>query len=197
MSEHELNARQEAFCQQYIVDNNRTQAAIRAGYSPKTAKQQGSRLLTNAYVAARIAVLRKERAKRLLISQDEVALELQHMGMANVFDFLTFRGDGMPIVDLTQVTRDQAAGIVQLDMESTTVNEDGKASSTETTFKIRIGNKHQALRSLGEHLGMWPKNFAALGINAPGAGDKDTVIPLVIELAPAPFPEDHPKFDED
>ena len=42
-----MNARQKRFCDEYLIDCNATQAAIRAGYSPKTAKQIGQRMLTN------------------------------------------------------------------------------------------------------------------------------------------------------
>lgn len=41
-----MNTKQKRFCDEYLIDCNATQAAIRAGYSPKTAKQMGQRLLT-------------------------------------------------------------------------------------------------------------------------------------------------------
>lgn len=50
-----LNAKQAAFVREYLVDHNATQAAVRAGFSVKTAKQQGSRLLTNVDVAKALA----------------------------------------------------------------------------------------------------------------------------------------------
>lgn len=49
-----MNARQKRFCDEYLIDCNATQAAIRAGYSPKTAKQVGQRLLTNVDLKAYI-----------------------------------------------------------------------------------------------------------------------------------------------
>lgn len=60
-----LNAKQEMFCREYLIDLNATQAAIRAGYSERTAKSQGSRLLTNANVLARIKELKDKRADEL------------------------------------------------------------------------------------------------------------------------------------
>ena len=53
------------FCREYLIDLNATQAAIRAGYSERTAKSQGSRLLTNANVLARIKELKDKRADEL------------------------------------------------------------------------------------------------------------------------------------
>jgi phage terminase small subunit len=59
-----LSAKQEQFCREYLVDLNATQAAIRAGYSPKTAQEQASRLLSNVMVAARVAELKAKRAEK-------------------------------------------------------------------------------------------------------------------------------------
>lgn len=55
-----LNARQERFCHEYIIDSNATQAAIRSGYSPRAAGPVASRLLTNANVRARVDELLAE-----------------------------------------------------------------------------------------------------------------------------------------
>lgn len=66
------NDRQEKFCQEYIVDLNQTQAAIRAGYSTKTADVQASRLLTNVKIQARIQELMKKREQRTEITADKV-----------------------------------------------------------------------------------------------------------------------------
>ncbi len=67
-----LNARQERFAAEYLVDLNATQAAIRAGYSAKTACEQGYALLRNPQVAAAIAAGRQRQAVRVEITQDEV-----------------------------------------------------------------------------------------------------------------------------
>ena len=63
MSERKLTAKQERFVEEYLIDLNATQAAIRAGYSAKAAHVTGSRLLTNAKVAAAIAAAKQERSK--------------------------------------------------------------------------------------------------------------------------------------
>jgi phage terminase small subunit len=72
-----LTAKQRAFVDAYLVDLNATQAAIRAGYSAKTAKQAGSRLLTNVDVAAAVAAAQERRARRVEITQDEVLANLE------------------------------------------------------------------------------------------------------------------------
>ncbi|MCK9327404.1 MAG: terminase small subunit [Bacteroidales bacterium] len=66
------NDRQERFCQEYIIDLKGTQAAIRAGYSPKTANEQASRLLANVNVQARYQELIEKRSERTEIKADDV-----------------------------------------------------------------------------------------------------------------------------
>lgn len=67
-----LSLKIQKFCHEYIVDNNATQAAIRAGYSKRTAKQQGSRLLTNVDVKEFIEALQKPIEKNLKINAEKV-----------------------------------------------------------------------------------------------------------------------------
>ena len=68
----EMTAKQKRFCDEYLIDLNATQAAIRAGYSEKTANEQGARLLANVSVKEYIAERMKEKEKELIASQDEV-----------------------------------------------------------------------------------------------------------------------------
>ena len=70
-----LTEMQRRFVDEYLVDLNATQAAIRAGYSPKAARQQGSRLLTNAAIAEAICNGHEARNNRTLIDQDTVVQE--------------------------------------------------------------------------------------------------------------------------
>ena len=70
MAEKELTRQQALFVQEYVVDGNATQAAIRAGYSAKTATEQGSRLLTIVKVKNAVDIAMKERVKRTHLDQD-------------------------------------------------------------------------------------------------------------------------------
>ncbi|WP_285445487.1 terminase small subunit [Xanthomonas sp. fls2-241-TYG-148] len=73
----DLSPRQQRFVAEYLKDQNATQAAIRTGYSEKTAKQQGSRLLTNADVAAAVRAGQKKVAKKAEVTVDSLMLELE------------------------------------------------------------------------------------------------------------------------
>ena len=67
-----MNARQQRFVTEYLVDLNATQAAIRAGYSPKTAQQQGSRLLRNVVVKQAIAAQHATQLKAVEVRIEDV-----------------------------------------------------------------------------------------------------------------------------
>jgi phage terminase small subunit len=72
-----LTNRQQKFRNEYLIDLNGTQAAIRAGYSEKTARQQGARLLSNVAVRASIDAAMEERKKRSEISADSILATIQ------------------------------------------------------------------------------------------------------------------------
>lgn len=65
-----LKAKQEKFCEEYMVDLNATQAAIRAGYSKKTAKQMGTENLSKPVIADRIAELKASMCARTRLTAD-------------------------------------------------------------------------------------------------------------------------------
>lgn len=70
------NKRHERFCQEYVVDYNGTQAAIRAGYKEKSARSQASELLTNPNILSRVRDLQHKQVERLAVTQDYVVLQL-------------------------------------------------------------------------------------------------------------------------
>lgn len=79
-----LNDRQQRFVEEYLIDLNATQAAIRAGYSPKTAMEQGYQLLQKTSVSLEIAKQMAEQSKRTGINADRVIRELAKMGFADI-----------------------------------------------------------------------------------------------------------------
>ena len=79
-----MTPRQKLFVDEYLVDMNATQAAIRAGYSARTAHLTGHRTLKNAEVAAAIARRQKTRADRLGITADRVLLEYARIAFADI-----------------------------------------------------------------------------------------------------------------
>lgn len=72
-----LTGKEERFCREYIVDYNGTQAAIRARYSPKSARQIASRLLTKDYIRSRVHAIQIEECEKKSINEQSVLLGLQ------------------------------------------------------------------------------------------------------------------------
>ena len=71
-----LNEKQKQFCEEYIIDLNGTQAAIRAGYSPKTANEQAAQLLAKLSIQEYIQKLKNKRSDRVKYSQDELMRDI-------------------------------------------------------------------------------------------------------------------------
>lgn len=87
MAEKRLTKKQDMFCREFIVDYHQTKAAIRAGYSERSAYSTGNRMMKNAEIQERIAELEKERMKRLKISQDRIIYELACIALSNGADY--------------------------------------------------------------------------------------------------------------
>ncbi len=83
-----MNDRRRLFCEEYVKDFNATRAAIRAGFSKKTARKQGSRLLTFVDVQVEIRNLAQERVMR----QEEVRLRVAEQARVSMADFLDDEG---------------------------------------------------------------------------------------------------------
>lgn len=160
-----LNVKQRTFAQEYLVDLNATQAAIRAGYSEKTANSQGSRLLANAKVKAAIDHLMAERSQRTQVTVDRVLEEIAKLAFANMMDYVTINGDGTAYVDLTQVTREQAAALGEVIVDQYTEGEDDDEREVKRV-KIKLIDKTKNLELLGRHLKMFTDKLEV------DAGDK-------------------------
>lgn len=142
MADKKLTAKQQRFCDEYLIDLNATQAAIRAGYSPKTAEQAASRLLTIVKVSDEIAREMAERSKRTGINQDRVVQELAKLAFVNIAD----------VVDLDDATVRQSATCEDLAcIQSVKI----KPSEFGTEREIKLYDKKSSLELLGKHLGMF------------------------------------------
>lgn len=141
-----LTAKQKRFVEEYLIDLNATQAAIRAGYSPKTANEQGNRLLTNVSVRTRVDQAMAERSKRTGISQDRVIMELARLAFVNPHNVIN-ADDGSVRRDASE---DDLACIQSVKVKTM----DGEKGSSEER-EVKLNDKIKALELLGKHLGMF------------------------------------------
>lgn len=151
-----LPPRQARFAAEYVVDLNATAAAIRAGYSAKTAQQQGSRLLSNVMVAAAVRVAKAERAHRTEVTADHVVRELACIGFGDIRRLFDETGRLRAVSDLPD---DVAAFLASVEVlrERTTIA--GEATTEESTVKVKAWDKLRALELLGKHLGIFKDQF--------------------------------------
>ena len=126
-----LRERQKRFVEEYLVDLNATQAAIRAGYSEKTAMEQGYQLLQKTSVQKAIEEAQNKRLERIQISQDEVIRRLiENADIAS----------GKKAIVLTQTRKSGDGEIVGDDVAQ---------------FVYEPSSVNKALELLGKHLGMF------------------------------------------
>ena len=146
----DLTPKQERFCREYVIDLNGTQAAIRAGYSENSAKEQASENLTKPNIVAFIEQLQSEISKRLEITADMVVQELAKLGFHNVQDFVK---NGNDIKDISKMEREKVAAV-----SGVKVTEFVSEHGTKTTTELKFHDKKGALELLGKHLGVFEKD---------------------------------------
>lgn len=140
-----LTNKQAEFCRQYLIDFNGKQAAIRAGYSEKSAKVTSSRLLTNANVQQYLTSLQKPYLDNFHITQQRIMDELAIVAFSNIMDFIAFDEEGTPYFDMSQCSERQMRAL-----KSAKVVE-GKASDKDGQpgkVKIQLWDKLEALSEL-------------------------------------------------
>ena len=106
-----MTTKQARFVEEYLIDLNATQAAIRAGYSAKTAHEIGRQNLRKLEIAAEIKKAQTKRAERVEVTADWVVNELRKIAGANMADYMKSTPSGDPYHDFSALTRSAAKGI--------------------------------------------------------------------------------------
>ena len=139
-----LNERQKKFGDEYLIDLNATQAAIRAGYSEKTSYSMGQRLLKNVEVAAYIEKRTKARIDRTQINQDFVLTELMKIAMADGTNFATVgKRNRVTLTPTDNLTPEQRSAVASV------------KKGAKGAVEVKTYDKLKALELLGKHLGMF------------------------------------------
>lgn len=149
-----LNDKQRAFVDEYLIDMIGTQAAIRAGYSKKSAHVQACDLLKHPKIQAALRHKMAEREKRTEITADAVLSEMAKIGFANLRDFVKIDSEGDARPDFLETTYEQWAALGEVTSEVYMEGQGDDAQPVKRT-KIKLGDKKGALTELGRHLGLW------------------------------------------
>ncbi|MEQ2018689.1 terminase small subunit [Photorhabdus bodei] len=143
-----LTGKQEMFCREYLVDLNATQAAIRAGYSDKTANRIGSENLSKLDIQKRISELKSDRNEVVKIDAEYVLKRLVEIDRMDVLDIIDDDGRLKAVSEWPVVWRTTLSGF---DISTTIYDRD---ESTEETIlkKIKWPDKVKNLELLGKHV---------------------------------------------
>jgi phage terminase small subunit len=144
-----LTPKQALFVKEYLIDLNATQAAIRAGYSEKTARAIGAENLTKLDIQESIQAAMNERAGGLNITAERVLKEIAKLAFFDPRKFFHADGSPIPICDLDD---DTAAALAGMD-----VLEEFEGSGETRVFvgytkKFKLSDKRASLELLGKHL---------------------------------------------
>ncbi|HQG22619.1 MAG TPA: terminase small subunit, partial [Smithellaceae bacterium] len=176
-SEFQITDRMKKFVDEYLIDFNATQAAIRAGYSPDTANEQGSQLLARPDIRELVAEGQKAIAERTQTFQDNAVDELKIVGFSDLADFLTVKEGG--IVEqksFDQLTKEQTKCIKKIkQVVRSSHSADGTILHQTATLEVELHDKLRALELLGRHLGMFNDTLRLEG-----------ALPLTISFEVAP-----------
>ncbi len=185
-----LTAKQGKFCYEYCWDFNATQAAIRAGYSQKTAKVIGCENLTKPYIQSQIKKLQVNLSETAGISRLMVLREHQKLAFSSIAHLhLTW----VTRKDFETLTEEQKACIAEIDTKIKTEfefdPEDTKEKKPITVeyVKIKLYDKQKALDSISKMLGFEAPTKTELT----GAGGKDLNTNITIELIDTADRVDH------
>ena len=152
IAEKKLTPKQKRFVDEYLIDLNATQAAIRAGYSPKTANEQGARLLANVSIAQTIQKAMQDREQRTEITQDRVLQEYARLAFYDPRKL--FQPDGTP-KPIEALDDDTAAALAGLEVREEFEGAGENRAFVGYTKKYKLANKLGALDSLAKHLGLF------------------------------------------
>lgn len=144
-----LTDKQELFAREYLKDLNATQAAIRAGYSEKTARSQANRLLTNVDIETRITELKSVRNEEVGIDAAYVLRRLVEIDQMDVLDIMTDDMSIKPVSEWPASWRRYLSGFDLADMF------EGRGEDREMVGilkKIKWPDKVKNLELLGKHV---------------------------------------------
>lgn len=144
-----LTDKQQRFVDEYLIDLNATQAAIRAGYSVRTANEQGAQNLAKLSIQDAISKKMAARSRRTGVNAERVVLELAKVAFAKMTD----------IVDSKGKIKEDASPDDLACIESIKYKESDNEYGGSVEREVKIASKLKALELLGKHLGMWSDKF--------------------------------------
>ena len=157
-----LTDKQQRFVEEYLVDLNATQAAIRAGYSERSAGQIGHDLLKKHEIVEALRAAMQARSERTQVTADRVVRELARIGFSDLRDLMTWTRTVVHFTPSDDLTEEQAAVVSSVKSKTTTYSRDD-GTEQKIELELKTYDKLGALRDLGRHLGMFSDRVVHTG----------------------------------
>lgn len=163
--------KQMAFMRHMVISNNQTESAIEAGYSPRSARSQGTRMMTNADIVAMIRKAQKTIADRQMVKAEDVIAHAKYVGLSNAFDYVFYDEQGQPYFDLKKAEeRDYMLGaaINSIKIAKTTRYYKDDSREETVTTEMKLVDKKACLVMLNDATGaLVDKNPGVAGVVLP------------------------------
>ncbi len=169
----DLTPRQSRFVEEYLVDLHITKAAIRAGYSARSAYSTGHRLMRNAEIQNAISKARAKLSESTKISAERVLDAYAKIAFGGLSKFLNVSDEGAITVDLRDCTPEDLNILSELVVEDIDKSPE-RGSSPARRIRVKMLDRLRALEALSKHLGLFE----------PNAGDQqgDSLLALIKEV---------------
>jgi phage terminase small subunit len=145
-----LTPKQKRFVDEYLIDLNASQAAIRAGFSPKTSRFIGYRLLTVPKIKEALRVAQEDLSRRTEVTQERVIAELAIIALSNIGDVVSWGPEGVSVKSNDELSPEILASIADVSKSG------GKEGGM---VRVRLYDKLKALELLGKHLGLFEEKI--------------------------------------
>lgn len=151
----ELTEKQKRFCQEYVIDLNATQAAIRAGYSENSANEQGCQNLAKLNIQEYISQLQQSKSEELNITQNQVLKELMKVAFGDVKNYFDDLGR---LIDINELENDVSGSIKSVTVQQEKTELKGESFISSSLKKIESYDKLKALEIINKMLGFYAKD---------------------------------------
>lgn len=149
-----LTDKQQRFVKEYLIDLNASAAALRAGYSKKTAFRAGQVNMQNGAIQAAVRAAIDKRSKRTEIKQDDVVKELARIAFGNLANVCDWSDEGVFLKDSKELPEHLTTTVNEVTAKKVTITKDGYENETVNT-RIKLKDPMKALDMLARHLGMF------------------------------------------
>lgn len=161
VADKQLTPLEARFVHEFLLDDSHQgRAAIRAGYSVKTAGQSASALLKKPHIKKRIEEARRSGLESMGVSEQRVLQELALLAFANPQDYIVQDEDGNDTINLKSLSKDRAASLLT---EYSVITAAGKKGKKSSQIKVKSVDKIGALTLLMKYLGMTKEKVEVSG----------------------------------